>query len=279
MHNKNSTSYRLIAFALALVLTLGLLPITPAKAATGNGNDLIVEVDTTGSSTQEMKMSQIANPTLMGRKNGRWSKSVSDWFAAFTDKAGNRAFGYCNDHSRPAPNNGRGATMTIKPSSMKGNVALKNVLFLGYDGSERGPNYAVSHLRKWCVSLYGPATVGDWSGLTDGEFQKATQLAFWMLASGEGAAKPQVSIEGQYGPNGSAENTGAFEYFDYAHNSSASARRVLDVAKGLYGYATWLAKQGYDFEEAQKTAIMMKFRNDGFRRCSKDSRYGVLQKI
>lgn len=255
MHNKNSTSYRLIAFALALVLTLGLLPITPAKAATGNGNDLIVEVDTTGSSVQEMKMVQIANPTLMGRKNGRWSKSVSDWFATFTDKAGNKGFGYCNDHSKPAPNNGRGATMTIKPSSMKGNVALKNVLFLGYDGSERGSKYAVNHLRKWCVSLYGPATVGDWSGLTDGEFQKATQLAFWMLASGEGAAKPQVSIEGQYGPNGSAENTGAFEYFDYAHNSSASARRVLDVAKGLYGYATWLAKQGYDFEEAQKTAI------------------------
>lgn len=204
MHNKNSTSYRLIAFALALVLTLGLLPITPAQAATGNGNDLIVEVDTTGSSTQEMKMSQIANPVLMGRKNGRWSKSVSDWFAVFTDKAGNKGFGYCNDHSRPAPNNGRGATMTIKPSSMKGNVALKNVLFLGYDGSERGPNYAVSHLRKWCVSLYGPATVGDWSGLTDGEFQKATQLAFWMLASGEGAAKPQVSIEGQYGEHPSA---------------------------------------------------------------------------
>lgn len=254
MHTNKSAGYRVLSFLLALVLTLGLFPITPAQAATNVGNGIIAAMDKDGKSVQYMQMSKANTTPLYAIQNGRKVQSVSDWFATFTDEAGNKGFGYCNDHTKPAPNNGAGANMTIKPSSYKDNAALKNVLFIGYDGNERPANFATTYLHKWVTALYGAGKVGDWSGLTDNEFKKATQLAFWMLAWGEGASKVQVSIEGQYGP-GNPETRNAFEFFTNANNPSAGAQRILNTAKGIYAYATWLSSQGYDFEKEMKTGL------------------------
>ena len=254
MHTNKSAGYRVLSFLLALVLTLGLFPITPAQAATNNGNGIIAAMDKEGKSVQYMQMSKANTTPLYAIQNGRKVQSVSDWFATFTDEAGNKGFGYCNDHTKPAPNNGAGANMTIKPSSYKDNTALKNVLFIGFDGNERPANFATTYLHKWVTALYGAGKVGDWSGLTDNEFKKATQLAFWMLAWGEGASRVQVSIEGQYGP-GNPETRNAFEFFTNADNPSAGAQRILNTAKGIYAYATWLSSQGYDFEKEMKTGL------------------------
>lgn len=246
MHYSEGISRRLISFVLAFVLVMGLIPITPAEAAPSNGG-LIETMEKSGTAVQYMKMTQIANPAL---RTSTGKKSVADWFAQFTDASGNKGFGYCNDHTKPAPNNGAGANMTVKASSYGDNLALKNALFVGYDGSERKASFALNYLHGWCNDLYGAGKVGNWAGLTDGEYQKATQLAFWMLAwSG---AKAQVSIEGQY-PDG--DNPSAFEYFKYSNNSSAAATRVLNVAKGIYAYSKWLAGKGYDFETQMKPGL------------------------
>jgi len=253
MQHKTGAGRRLISLVLALVLVLGLLPISPVQATTNSGNGIIEAIEQSGQTVQYMKMSQIAQPALYTSKG---KKSVADWFAAFTDSAGNKGFGYCNDHTKPAPNNGAGADMTIKASSYGDNIALKNTLFLGYDGSERDAGFALDYLWTWCKDIYGAGTVGDWSGLTNDEFQKATQLAFWMSAWGFGSGKAQVSIEGQYGTGvGNVDNPNAFEYFKNSNNSGASAQRVLKCAKGIFGFATWLANKGYDFEANMKPAI------------------------
>ena len=149
MHKNKSAGYRVLSFLLALVLTLGLFPVTPAQAATNNGNGIIAAMDSAGKSVQYMKMSQVASPSLYAIKNGAGKpvKSVADWFATFTDEAGNKGFGYCNDHTKPAPNNGAGANMTIKPSSYGDNSALKNLLFLGFDGNERDAGFATRLLN------------------------------------------------------------------------------------------------------------------------------------
>ena len=98
MHKNKSAGYRVLSFLLALVLTLGLFPVTPAQAATNNGNGIIAAMDSAGKSVQYMKMSQVASPSLYAIKNGAGNpvKSVADWFATFTDEAGNKGFGYCN---------------------------------------------------------------------------------------------------------------------------------------------------------------------------------------
>ena len=62
MHTNKSASYRVLSFLLALVLTLGLFPITPVQAATNNGNGLIAAMDKEGKSVQYMQMSK-ANTT------------------------------------------------------------------------------------------------------------------------------------------------------------------------------------------------------------------------
>lgn len=247
MHHAKDAGKRFVSFVLALIMVLGILPITPAMAVTNSGNGIINAIEQSGKSVQNMKMSQIKNPVLY---NSKGNKSVSDWFATFTDSAGNKGFGYCNDHTKPAPNNGAGASMTITASSYGDNVALKDLLFVGYDGSRRTANFALKDLRSWVSTIYGSDKTSNWDGLTDGEFQKATQLAFWMLAWGTGTGKAQVSIEGQYGTGvGNCDIPTAFEYFKNSNNQGASAQRVLSVAKGLFGYATWLANQGYDFEK------------------------------
>lgn len=159
MHKNKSAGYRVLSFLLALVLTLGLFPITPAQAATNNGNGIIAAMDKEGKSVQYMQMSKANTTPLYAIQNGRKVQSVSDWFATFTDEAGNKGFGYCNDHTKPAPNNGAGANMTIKPSSYKDNTALKNVLFIGFDGNERPANFATTYLHKWVTALYGAGKV------------------------------------------------------------------------------------------------------------------------
>lgn len=260
-YNSRSTGKRLLSLLLALLLTLGLFPITPASAADVGNSGMADAVDRNGSVEQWMAMTQIKEPRL---KNSKGRYSVSDWFAVFTDAGGNKGYGYCNNHTLPAPNNGAGAKMTVKKSAAYDkNIPLKNALFVGYDGSERTAAYATRYLWEWCKAIYGADKVGDWMGLTDGEFQKATQLATWMLANGfDGAAKPQVSIEGQYGYKGGSviglDNKNAYEYFYLKDNPSASARRVFNAAKGIVGYAMWLADKNFDFERDSNVGLTMR---------------------
>ena len=73
MHTNKSAGYRVLSFLLALVLTLGLFPITPAQAATNNGNGIIAAMDKEGKSVQYMQMSKAKYHPVV--RDSEWAQS------------------------------------------------------------------------------------------------------------------------------------------------------------------------------------------------------------
>lgn len=247
-------SRRVLSFAMAAVMTLGLIPSTiiPAHAA-GGQNSLQEQIASTGSATITLSLDHLQNPSIATENN----TIAGNWIGSYTDAGGGKGLAYCINHDKGAPNNGRPSQMKVKPSSvLESNTLLRNTYMIGYNETRKGPGYyklICALVQKYFPEVAGDIAVGWAETMTEEEWRKATQFAIWMCTE-TGDGRTGLSIEGQVGRKGFDKN--AKEYILMSRNPSASATRVLKAAKCLYAYGTWLTDTAnFDFA-TRKVGIM-----------------------
>ena len=292
---------RIISSLLACVMMLGMIPtqaFTAMAAGTVYLEDRLKQTSTLNITLDNTSTGEDAADRLYSEKTKYSSTSKGTGLGTFVGQylaasnGGAEGYAYCADHTKSATNK---MQITVTSANKKNDPMLNLVFFLGASGDERGTNYALTALKaqtqKACkaANIAEPSYVkADWTGLTQAEWRKATQIALWMalpvtvngkagrmlyvqnsakiVKSGSGFALQglwdgsafydTLTITNADGsPYQVKGRTASGNIITTTNDSTPSKVRVLNVARSLYLYASFLNAIGWNIADRQATTV------------------------
>lgn len=257
MQLRNSIGHRLLSAFLALVILFGLIPSSVFPAFSNNFvSSFEEELKAAGGQLKvavNIKSTAQGAATITSRETGK----LATWLGEYKTPGGLTGFCYCGDHRMRATSQ-KTMYITVSELSKSNDAMLANSYFMGYTDSVRDTTYFLKDLwprviQSWPQLEEKLCSADLIKGITDQEWQKATQIAIWMALKIPGNNKPMLYVENQAivkdGVWQREPSDGSFDYVKWPGDESYGQRRILAAAIAIHYRASMLVDEGQNFTE------------------------------
>lgn len=255
--NHCSVSRRLIAWLLAAILIVTMLPLslfqTSIAHAADGYQDWASVIEGGGNPIIHMKVTKTDNAAKIYSQAGTSVGTFMGEYGSSSNDYGLSGYAYCQDHTLRASSVTPHDVMIDMDLTNSYNEYEKEIFLLGYRsvdggvvqarwmGSDRADSWWVHNAASLGVNnafAFAPESVSD--EVVADEFRVATQLALWH-------AKGQICVEGAYGYEEKWGNFPPKDTIRKADNQSMSQQRILEGVRALTYYAAekWSRPQFY----------------------------------